>query len=83
MAQHTPLTGTLRRLRRGRHLTGVAIDSERLADIVHGRVVPSTTELGYIAAVLNLTLLERRELAQARHDTVMASIHRPHLRQAG
>lgn len=77
MAHHTtPLTGTLRRLRRGRTLTGVAIDSERLAAIEHGHVIPTVDELRRIARVLDLTIPECRDLQAARHRARFAEVHR-------
>lgn len=82
MAHHTPLTGTLRRLRRGRSLVGCAIDSERLEDIVHGRVLPNVDELGRIARTLGLTHWEAQELRDARRRTHLVQVHRSGLPHA-
>lgn len=76
MAHHTPFTGTLRRLRRGRSLVGVAIDSERLDDIEHGRVLPTREEVQRLGRFLGLTLPELRELEHARHRAYFVQIHR-------
>lgn len=73
----TPLTGTLRRLRRGRSLVGCAIDSERLDDIVHGRVIPGLDELHRISRTLGLASWEAAELRAARRRTRLVQAHRP------